>query len=114
MKKRTTAIFGVAALLVLAGFDLYLALDDTGGNTYSEVIREWSYSARWLPFVIAAAFGAFLTHWFAKSYDKDEDTDPGTPRAKAKFRARSWAERLLIALALLFTVALGMGLGFWW
>lgn len=103
----------LVAILAIGGLDIYLAVDGDKGNTYSEVIREWSYSFRWLPVLVAVAFGALLTHWFAKPYDR-EDTDPAIPSAKSAFRKRSRRERLIIAGAMLVTVAIGMGLGLWW
>jgi len=106
-------MFVFVAFFALGGFDIYLALDDTRGNTYSEVIREWAYSMRWLPFAVAAVFGVLLTHWFVKPYDK-ETTDPGIPSAKAAFKARSLQKRLMLAGALLAVVALSMVVGFWW
>lgn len=96
-----------AAFFLLGGLDIVLALDDVQGNTYSEVIRGWAYSFRWLPYVIAAAFGALLTHWFVKPYKPD----PMIPEAK---QIRPLKDRLILAGALLFTVAIGMCLGFLW
>lgn len=107
MSKQGTAIFVLAAVLLLGGLDLVLALDDIPGNTYSEAIRNWSYSYRWLPYLLAAAFGALLTHWFVKPYEPD-------PLIPAAWQSRPLKDRLVLAGCLLVTVAVGMGIGFCW
>lgn len=101
MSKRGAGIFVIVAVLVLGGIDIMLAMDSLPGNTYSERIREWGYAYRWLPYLLAGAFGALLTHWFGKPYRQDTE-------------ARPLRDRIIIAGALLLTVAAGMAIGFLW
>jgi hypothetical protein len=105
--KKSSGIFVVAMTVLLGGFDLYLNWDRIPGNTYSEVLRTWSYDFRWLPYLIAASMGALLSHWFAKPYEPD-------PMIPAAWQKRPLKDRLTVAGAMLFTVAIGMGIGFFW
>jgi hypothetical protein len=105
MSKRATAVFVIVMFLSLCGFDLYLAIDDIPGNTYSERIRTWASRWEWLPYAVAAGFGALLTHWFAKPYEMDGDR-PG--------KRRPLMERLQIAGILLAVVAAGLVAGLLW
>jgi len=89
-------IFVTAALI---GFDFYLNFDSIPGNTYSERIRVWGADYRYLPYAIAAAFGAMLTHWFAK---------------KNKAGKLSISGKLKVALTLTIAVVAGMVAGFFW
>lgn len=107
MSKRGAGLFVFVAFFALGGIDIYLALDSSKGNTYSEVIREWSYSMRWLPYAIAAMFGALLSHWFAKPYKPD----PEVPGASVE---RPLKQRLIVAGSLLLTLVVAMGVGFFW
>lgn len=54
----------IAVVLAFIGFDVYLALDGIPKNTWSARIRSWAVSNPWLPFFLAAGFGALSGHWF--------------------------------------------------
>lgn len=84
--------------VVLVSFDLYLDFDNIKGNTYSERIREWASTYTALPYLLAAVFGALLTHWFARR-DAQEKQTP---------------KRLIVFVSILLFVFLGMVGGLFW
>jgi hypothetical protein len=53
----------VPAILLL---DVYLAVDNRVGNTYSEVLRKWFKSYVWLYYTILFAVGVLFAHWGQK------------------------------------------------
>lgn len=92
-------VFVVVVTMALIAFDFYLFFDGIKGNTYSAKIRSWGIQYRALPYLIAAGFGALLTHWFTK---RDRD---GTLTHRKKF---------IVSLFLLLAVAAGMAIGSFW
>jgi hypothetical protein len=79
-----TKIVVVAAVLGLIGYDVYVFVEPTEGDTISEVTLSWAWSSAFVPFALGV-LGGHLT-W--------------PRRASAKFRRRS-ALGLLIFGALL-------------
>jgi len=49
---------------VVIGIDIFLALNGTKGDTYSEVIRAWARKRLWLVMLICFAMGMLSGHWF--------------------------------------------------
>jgi hypothetical protein len=85
--------------VALCGFDLYLHFDGVVGNTYSARIASWGIKYRTLPYLIAVAFGALLTHWFAK---------------RNRHGAMSRRKKLITLALLTGAVVVGGLLGFHW
>lgn len=99
LRPKNIGAFVIVVTLALIGFDVYLAMDDIEGNTYSENMRKWGVHWRMIPYFIALCFGALLTHWFAK---RDNE---GTMSLKKK---------LLVSGALLIATGIGAVLGLFW
>jgi hypothetical protein len=99
MSKRSVKYFIFIATAFLVVFDMYLALDNVPGNTYSSRIRQWGIQLQWLPYVIAGFFGLLITHWFGK---RDEEGDYST------------REKTLLILTMLGVVGAGMIVGLFW
>jgi hypothetical protein len=57
---KSALILGLCLLACIIGLDVWLALDSTKGNTWSEIIRTWSRKTLLLPW----AWGVLAGHWF--------------------------------------------------
>jgi len=99
MTARATSIFVITMTVILSVIDFLLTKDSIPENTYSARIREWGIQYRWLPYLIAAFFGACLTHWFLK---RDRD---------GKLSKR---RKIVLFSGLLAAVFVGMILGLFW
>jgi len=56
------AAIAIGALIVsvLIGFDVYLALDGKAGNTWSEIVRDWSGETPIVPWICGVLTGHFF------------------------------------------------------
>lgn len=53
-------IFMVSVFVVIVGFDIVLAVNATKGDTFSEIIRDFSYRLAAIPW----GTGLVMGHWF--------------------------------------------------
>lgn len=68
MKKKNVVITIVAVVSAIIGWDIYLAADDTEGNTISNLVTEASEESP----IIAFALGVLVGHWFWTSCDDEK------------------------------------------
>lgn len=53
-----------AMFVGIVGLDVYLALDDRDGNTYSELIRKAGKAWPFTRLLMAVSMGVLLGHWY--------------------------------------------------
>lgn len=58
--KKVTKVLIILTAIILIGYDIYAAVEDTGGDTISEVMLAWAYK---IP-LLAYAFGVLGGHLF--------------------------------------------------
>lgn len=56
----------VVVVITVILLDIYLAVDNRKGNTYSEIFRGWFKRMRWLYYTAAFWSGVLLSHWGLK------------------------------------------------
>lgn len=105
-RRATIAVMAVVAPLLL-GIDLYLAADKLPGNTYSEILRGWFSSLRWLYYVTGFLALFVVGHWLPKS--AEHPSRPFFSRGLQRLK-RNWAKVVIVAL---FALA-GLVAGAWW
>lgn len=65
MTNRTFSIWVmVVTVLAFVGVDVWLALNSTSGDTYSEIIRQLWWQAPVVGFGFVVFFGVLSGHWF--------------------------------------------------
>lgn len=64
MDKASVTIWMAAAFVAIVGLDVYLALDDKRGNTYSEIIRKAGKAWPFTRLLMAVSMGVLLGHWY--------------------------------------------------
>ena len=64
MTVHQVTIFLVVVALAFIGIDIYLAVDATTGNTYSEILRNFDKRNGWFGLSLAWGFGLLIGHWF--------------------------------------------------
>jgi len=62
-KEVVTALMGVF-FVGIVGLDVWLAVDDRDGNTYSELIRKAGKTWPFTRLVMAVSMGVLLGHWY--------------------------------------------------
>lgn len=64
MTPTVVTIIMAAVTTLIIGLDVYLALDGTSGNTYSERLRAWGKA--WPPTraIVVFGFGLLAGHWW--------------------------------------------------
>lgn len=85
MTKRVTGGVIVISIVLLVGYDIVIAIENSPGDTLSEILRDWA----WKHPSLAFGFGGLMGHWFG-NFDQ-----------LVKFRAKfeySWVLLALIAL----------------
>ena len=63
--RRVSAIFTVVTIVLIIVVDIWLALAGGYGATISEVLRDWSYRANFIPY----GMGILMGHWFFNRRD---------------------------------------------
>ena len=62
----STSVVGIIIIAILVIWDIFLAVDQTVGNTWSEVIRTWAKTTLIVPWCWGGLGGHFF-HWFTKA-----------------------------------------------
>lgn len=57
-------LFMVVAVVAFVGIDVYLAMDNLQGNTYSEILRAFDKRNPWFSLVFCFALGVLVGHWW--------------------------------------------------
>jgi hypothetical protein len=63
---KTAAIMGFALVAIIVGIDVYLAVDSVKGNTWSEMLRAFSFKSPFAPWVWGGLGGHFFHQWIPK------------------------------------------------
>jgi len=63
---KNAAIVGFILIGIIIGFDIYLAIDTIKGNTWSEMIRAFSFKSPFAPWVWGGLGGHFFHQWVPK------------------------------------------------
>jgi hypothetical protein len=85
LTKKVTAGVIIVSIVALAGYDIFIVLESSPGDTLSEILRDWA----WKHPSLAFAFGGLCGHWFG-NFDRLVKL-----RAKLEY---SWALLGLIAV----------------
>lgn len=64
MSNTAVAILMASIFLIVIAVDIWLALDDRKGNTYSERLRSWGKAWPPLRLLIAFGMGLLAGHWW--------------------------------------------------
>jgi hypothetical protein len=59
MSTNIAILLGIGLLGILIGLDIYLAADGVEGNTWSEILRQWSVITPVVPFIYGVLGGHF-------------------------------------------------------
>ena len=63
---RNAAILGLTILAIVIGIDIYLAADTIKGNTWSEMVRAFSFKSPFAPWAWGGLGGHFFHQWIPK------------------------------------------------